>query len=76
MEILREQNLTRHAKENLTRFLLDLAIGPYEKTEEDLNKFVDLAKKIINEKFNLNNVNKFNRLYNEYKHAVNILMLI
>ena len=75
LEILKEQILPRHAKENLTRFLLDLATGPYEKSEEDLNKLIDLAKKILNEGFYLGNIYKYNRLLSEYKYVVEVLMM-
>lgn len=74
IRMLKSDDLSRQAKENLSRLLIDLVTGPYERTEESLDEIVHIGNKLISDKFNLNLVVRFNRLAEEYMQLIEILM--
>ncbi|MDI6711989.1 MAG: PD-(D/E)XK nuclease family protein [Anaerosomatales bacterium] len=45
LAVLRDGGLSSTARGNLRRFLMDLALGPFDKAERELNELVDLAVK-------------------------------
>ncbi|MCD8503245.1 MAG: hypothetical protein LRY71_18310 [Bacillaceae bacterium] len=67
------KNINAVPKENLKRFLLDLAIGPYEVTEEVLDEMIILAKQ-LKEEFALKKAVRFNQLLTDNRLLINVLM--
>ena len=74
IEVLKNNEFSKIAQENLVRFLFDLAIEPGENFREILQEIYEVAKKLIEEKFNLNNVLKFERLTKEHEKMLKIFL--
>lgn len=72
--LLYDVSLSKIAKDNLKRFLLDLTIGLYEKCEGIISEMIDLAEELSKEGFNLNKVLKFNKLVEENSMLVKLIM--
>jgi hypothetical protein len=44
MSVLRDEELSKTARENLKRFIIDVLLGPYEKAENEVRQLERLAK--------------------------------
>lgn len=47
MNVLSKGGISGVARDNLKRFLLDLLLGPFKKTEEEIHELVELAKAAV-----------------------------
>lgn len=74
VKLLKNNSLSTVARENLTRLLIDLAVGPYEVMLEDLESIYSLGKSLINEKFNVRRAVKFDRLISEHEQIIEIIL--
>ena len=61
------------ARDNLKRFLLDLLLGPFKKTEDEIQELVELAKASVF-KPNFSERLRFDRLASRNELLISILM--
>ena len=73
IKVLNETELSVTARENLVRFLMDLAIGPLNKASNSLYEINRLAENLLEEGFKLQKSIKFDRLTSEYERILKIL---
>lgn len=74
IKLLNDDDLTTTAKENLLRFLLDLSIGPYEKSHNSLETLVDLGNLLKDDGFNLLRALKFKKLLNQNELTIKLIL--
>ena len=74
INLLKSGDISRIAKENLARLLLDLAVGPYEVLEESLDEMILLGNYLMKEKLNIGRFVRFNKLINQNEKVIEILM--
>ncbi|MDY0236314.1 MAG: PD-(D/E)XK nuclease family protein [Gudongella sp.] len=74
INLLKSNDISNIGKENLMRLLIDLAVGPYEIVEESLDEIILLGNKLVNEKFHLGSIVRFNKLIDENKKVIEILL--
>lgn len=74
LKLLQSKNISKIGKENLVRLLIDLAVGPYDVLEEHLEEIIILGNKLIDEKFHLKRFVRFNKLIDDNKKVIEILM--
>lgn len=72
-KLLAEDNLTNTAKENLRRLLIDLSIGPYQKTEKNIDEIEKTADLLLDKGFNLSLLLKFRRLVNNNRKMIKVI---
>ena len=73
IKVLNETEISITARENLARFLMDLAIGPLNKVSNSLYEINRLAENLLEEGFMLQKSIKFDRLTSEYERILKIL---
>lgn len=73
LNILRKGGVSSIARENLKRFLLDLLLGPFKKTEDEIQELVELAKASVL-KPSFEERLRFDRLVSRNELLVSILM--
>jgi hypothetical protein len=73
LKVLKNEMITKMGKENLVRLLMDMAIGPYHKTEDILIELYALSEQLVNEGFNLNQYIKWSNLIKENQQIMEIL---
>lgn len=73
IKVLSNGGISGVARENLKRFLLDLLLGPFIKSEGEIQNLVDLAKASVLTQ-NFRDRLRFDRLVSENELLVNILM--
>lgn len=73
LKVLSNGGISGAARENLKRFLLDLLLGPFTKTEEEIQNLVELAKASVLTP-NFRDRLRFDRLVSQNELLVNILM--
>ncbi len=71
--LLESGKLTPVARENLCRLLMDLAIGPYEKSDKLITAIQQASEEITNGMFNLQSIISFRRLVEENRMIINII---
>ncbi|KAF5032813.1 PD-(D/E)XK nuclease superfamily protein [anaerobic digester metagenome] len=71
--VLGKGGISGVARENLKRFLLDLLLGPFTKSEEEIQNLVELAKACVLTP-NFRDRLRFDRLVSQNELLVNILM--
>lgn len=71
--ILHSIGLSGIARENLKRFLLDLILGPFEKTEKEIEKLVELAEKTVMQP-NFRDRLNFDRMVSRNKRLIELIM--
>jgi hypothetical protein len=74
LKLFADEGLTLTAKENLRRFLVDLSIGPYQKTEEVIDQIEETTEVLLEGDFNLSALLKFRRLADDNRMMLNALM--
>lgn len=72
--MLKNNNLSNNARENLSRFLLDLSIGPYENSQKSLEELIVLSNTLKNERFTVFKALKFKNLLEKNKLTIKLLM--
>lgn len=73
MTVLNKGGISTVARDNLKRFLLDLLLGPFKKTENEIQELVELAKASVL-KPSFTDRLRFDRLVSQNELFVNILM--
>ena len=73
MKVLGKGGISGVARDNLKRFLLDLLLGPFKKTEDEIQELVELAKASVL-KPSFSDRLRFDRLVSRNELLVNILM--
>lgn len=73
IELLREGKLGQVAWNNLYRLLTDLAIGPVNQIEEELDELIQLADKLVTDGFELNLFARYRRLMNQNSAFIQII---
>lgn len=74
MQLLQDDTLSHTARANLIRFLLDISPGPYYETEKDIKNMLDTGNYLISNGFSFFKAVQLDRLLNENKLLVRILM--
>lgn len=73
IHILHSSNISYTARENLKRFLLDMLIGPFKKTEEEIQNLVAVTEQaVINPNF-INRLN-FDQIVSKNSKLIEILL--
>ena len=71
--LMNKGGLSNVARENLKRFLLDLLLGPFDKTENEIQELVELAKSCVL-KPSFEERLRFDRLVTRNEQLIKILM--
>lgn len=74
IKLCRDKTLSRIARENLIRFLLELSPESYYEREEDLKSMLDMGNCLINDGFSYSVALQMDRLLNENKFLIGLLM--
>lgn len=74
IKLLKLGEVSNVGKKNLSRFLIDLAVGPYEVLEESLDEIIVLGNELLNKNFNLEKFVRFNNLVEENDSIIEIIM--
>lgn len=73
INVMHSGELSGNARDNLIRFLLDIAIGPFHKEENTINEIVKLAEKAVISNSFVARLN-FDQLVNRNRALVRLLM--
>lgn len=73
ISILHHGELTSNARNNLIRFLLDIAMGPFQKEENTINELISHAEKVVMSNDFADRL-KFDQLFNRNTTLVKLLM--
>lgn len=73
IELLRDGNLGQVARGNLYRLLVDLAIGPVDQVEEELDELIQLADKLVTGGFEVNLYARYRRLRDQNSAFIQII---
>ena len=73
IELLREGKLGQVAWSNLYRLLIDLAMGPVDQIEEELDELIQLADKLVANGFELNLFARYRRLMDQNSAFIQII---
>jgi hypothetical protein len=73
LDLIAKGNFSQVARENLKRLLIDLAMGPYQKEEGNINELVQIAME-IKESFVYCKLIRFCQLLNENRLIVKVIM--
>ena len=73
LELLKKNNIYEVGRQNLIRFLMDIGVGPYIGTEEELIELRDISNDLINNGFQLNKYIKFSRMIDKNVTLMKIL---
>lgn len=73
IDILHEGGLSGMARDNLKRFLLDLILGPFDKTESEIEMLVELAEKAVMSPSFTDRL-KFDRMASRNKLLIELIM--
>lgn len=74
IKLCEDNTLSRTARENLMRFLLNLLPGPYYETEDIIRNMLDTGNYLINNGFDYSKALQLDRLLKENKFLVRLLM--
>jgi len=73
LNVMKKGGISGVARDNLKRFLLDLLLGPFKKTEEEIQELIELAKASVI-KPNFSERLRFDRLVSRNELLISILM--
>ena len=74
MDMLREQPLSIQAKYNFRSFLMDLIIGPYERSEDEIRIMSDLAYDLVHGEINFRKARRLDRIMKRNELLVRLIM--
>lgn len=74
IKVLQDPCISSEAKGNIKRLLLDLSMGPYEESEEDIQEIARLAKILNSQGFRMEYALKLESLISIYDLFIKILM--
>lgn len=72
-KILKDHSLTLVARGNLMRFLMDMAIGPYNQTEDVLTEMQELADRLCKKGFELESFVKYSQINQQHSHITELI---
>lgn len=74
LKLYKDETLSHTARGNLIRFVLDISPEPYCETEEDIKNMLDTGNSLISSGFDFSKAVQLDRLLNENKLVVRLLM--